>query len=295
MINSKYSFRLISYKEIKEVSSDFKLEGLYQDGEIKHKRGVGNRGVGRGSGKDVGSIASKNYGNNDNGGCDDGNNEDGGDNVNLKKRDFLKMVGIVGAGAVASTLIPKRADALVFGSTPTSNTVAIKNASNVKINPATEDTLNGIKAKSDLLTFDSGTNPANLKVNVAAGSLGIKNVGGTPINPATEDTLNSLIAGQGVVKLSKSLSANGIVHTPTSGKKIRVYASRFSLNADATSVSFRFTQAGTDHEKYISPKVGGLYGANNHPNYIEGGINEVLYCVIDGTTTVQINIDYLEV
>ena len=33
----------------------------------------------------------------------------------------------------------------------------------------------------------------------------------------------------------------------------------------------------------------------NHPNYIEGGVDEVLYCFIVGTTTVQINIDYLEV
>lgn len=81
----------------------------------------------------------------------------------------------------------------------------------------------------------------------------------------------------------------------TQVKKIRVYASRFSLTADATSVSFRFTSGGTDHEKYVSPKTGGLYGSNNHPNYIEGGVDEVLYCVISGTTTVQINVDYLEV
>ena len=150
-------------------------------------------------------------------------------------------------GAVASLFIPKKAEALIFGSTPASNVVGVKDSTN------------------------------------------------DPINPATEESLQALLTGQGITKYSKSLSANGTVYTPTSGKKIRVYASRFSLNADADSVSFRFTQAGTDHEKYISPKAGGLYGANNHPNYIEGGINEVLYCVIDGTTTVQINIDYLEV
>jgi hypothetical protein len=107
--------------------------------------------------------------------------------------------------------------------------------------------------------------------------------------------LATLKNGQGVSKLTTSLSSSGTVYTPGSGKKIRVYASRFSLSADATYVSFRFTAGGTDHEKYVSPKTGGLYGANNHPNYIEGGVNEVLYCVISGTTTVQINIDYLEV
>ncbi len=129
----------------------------------------------------------------------------------------------------------------------------------------------------------------------SASVVGVKNANNTRINPATEETLSLLLAGQGVTKLTINLSSSGNVHTPAAGKKIRVYASRFSLTADATSVSFRFTAGGTDHEKYVSPKAGGLYGANNHPNYIEGGADQVLYCVISGTTTVQINIDYLEV
>lgn len=167
--------------------------------------------------------------------------------ADFDKRAFLKVLGIAGLGIAATSLFPKKSDAYVVGSTPTSNVVGVKNATNTKI------------------------------------------------NPATEETLQSLITGQGVTKLSINLSSSDTVINPTSGKKIRVYASRFSLTADATSVSFRFTAGGTDHEKYVSPKTGGLYGANNHPNYIEGGVNEVLYCVIDGTTTVQINIDYLEV
>lgn len=167
--------------------------------------------------------------------------------VDDNKRMFLKVAGVAGLGLAASALLPKTADAYVAGSTPTSNVVGLKDGSNDRI------------------------------------------------NPATEETLSELIAGQGVSKLTKSLLASGVVHTPTSGKKIRVYASRFSLTADATSVSFRFTAGGTDHEKYVSPKTGGLYGANNHPNYIEGGVDEVLYCEIDGATTIQINIDYLEV
>jgi hypothetical protein len=163
------------------------------------------------------------------------------------KRFFLKALGLAGVGVVASQLLPGKASALVMGSTPSSSVVGVKNASNSRI------------------------------------------------NPATEETVASLLSGQGVTKLSINLNASGNVHTPASGKKIRVYASRFSLTADATSVSFRFASNGTDHEKYVSPKAGGLYGANNHPNYIEGGVDQVLYCVISGTTTVQINIDYLEV
>lgn len=163
------------------------------------------------------------------------------------KRFFLKALGIAGIGIAATQFLPKKAEALVMGSTPSSSVVGIKDASNDRV------------------------------------------------NPATEETLSALLAGQGVTKFTTSLAASGNVLTPSSGKKIRVYASRFSLTADATSVSFRFTAGGTDHEKYLSPKTGGLYGANNHPNYVEGGVNEVLYCVISGTTTVQINIDYLEV
>ncbi len=163
------------------------------------------------------------------------------------KRLFLKVAGVAGLGLAASALFPKSADAYVAGSTPTSNVIGVKDSTN------------------------------------------------TRINPATEETLSSLITGQNVSKLTTSLSSSGVIITPASGKKIRVYASRFSLTANADSVSFRFTSGGTDHEKYLSPKTGGLYGANNHPNYIEGGIDQVLYCVISGTTTIQINVDYLEV
>lgn len=164
-----------------------------------------------------------------------------------QKRFFLKALGVAGVGIVASQLLPSKTEALVMGSTPGTSVVGLKNSSNARI------------------------------------------------NPATEDTLSTLLSGQGVTKLTISLSSSGTVRTPGSGKKIRVYATRFSLTADATNVSFRFTSGGTDYEKYVSPKAGGLYGSNNHPNYVEGGVNEVLYCSISGTTTVQINVDYLEV
>lgn len=168
-------------------------------------------------------------------------------NIDSAKRSFLKMAGIAGIGVVASSILPKSAQAYVMGSSPTSGVVGLKDDSN------------------------------------------------TRINPATEETVASLLTGQSVSKITTSLAVSGTVHTPASGKKIRVYSTRFSLNADATSVGFRFTAGGSDYEKYLSPKTGGLYGANNHPNYVEGGVDEVLYCSINGTTTLQINVDYLEV
>ncbi len=165
----------------------------------------------------------------------------------FNKRLFLKVLGTAGVGVFAATMFPKKADALIMGSTPSSSVVGLKDDSN------------------------------------------------TRINPATEESLQNILSGQGVNKTTTSLSSSGNVITPSSGKKLRIYSTRFSLSADATNVSFRFTSGGTDKEKYLSPKTGGLYGSNNHPNYIEGGVNEVFYCVITGTTTVQINVDYLEV
>ena len=68
------------------------------------------------------------------------------------KRSFLKLAGIAGAGVAASMLLPSKAEALVFGSTPASNVVGLKNASNARIDPATEGgNLAGIKTNTDPL------------------------------------------------------------------------------------------------------------------------------------------------
>lgn len=164
-----------------------------------------------------------------------------------RRRSFLKALGIVGLGAVGASIIPTRANALVMGGTPSTSVTGLKNASNARI------------------------------------------------NPATDDTLQSVITGNSVLKKTVVLTSSGTIHTPTSGKKLRIYATKFSLSADMTDISFRFTSGGTDTEKYISPRSGGLYGSNNHPNYYQGGTDEVYYCAITGSGNVQINIDYLEV
>ncbi len=142
--------------------------------------------------------------------------------------------------------------------------------------------------------------PKSAKAYVAGSAptsavVGVKDSSNARIDPATESTLQSLLTGQGVTKLTTGISASGTVRTPAAGKKIRVYSTRFTLDANLASVSFRFGASGTDYEKYLSVKTGGLYGSNNHPNYVEGGVNEDLYCVLSGTANVQINVDYLEV
>ncbi len=163
------------------------------------------------------------------------------------KRVFLKLAAMAGVGALVAAFFPNRAEALILGSSPTTGVVGVKDATD------------------------------------------------TRISPATEGTLQDLLTGQSVDKITTQLAASGNVLVPGAGNRIRVYSTRFSLTADLTSVGFRFTSGGTDYERYISPKAGGLYGANNHPNYVEGGVDQALYCAITGTATVQINVDYLEV
>ncbi len=97
-----------------------------------------------------------------------------------------------------------------------------------------------------------------------------------------------------ILKKTIILSGSGVVHTPAANKKISLFSVKFSLSVDMSAVSFRWTQGGEDFEKYLAPKAGGLYGANNHPDYIDGGIDEPLYCSISGSGSVQVNMDYLE-
>lgn len=72
------------------------------------------------------------------------------------KRTFLKVATIAGAGVIASQLSPKRAQALIMGSSPTTGVTGVKNAANERINPATEETLSTLLKSTDL-TFDAGS------------------------------------------------------------------------------------------------------------------------------------------
>jgi len=136
--------------------------------------------------------------------------------------------------------------------------------------------------------------------------IGIKDALGAKINPAKEDGVLQTISddirnaqprnvAKKILKKTITLSSSGIVHTPAANKKINLFSVKFSLSADMSAVSLRWTAGGADFEKYLSPKTGGLYGTNNHPDYIEGGIDEPLYCNITGSGNVQVNMDYLEI
>jgi hypothetical protein len=157
--------------------------------------------------------------------------------------------------------------------------VGVKNIVGTKINPAAEDgNLAGVKANTDKIPADPAREGGILQT--------IDNdIKGTQPRDVAKRILKKTIA----------LSASGIVHTPATNKKISLFSVKFSLSADMTDVSFRWTAGGADFEKYLAPKTGGLYGANNHPDYIEGAVDQPLYCNITGSGNVQVNIDYLEI
>jgi hypothetical protein len=86
------------------------------------------------------------------------------------KRNFLKVAGIAGAGLIASQFSPTKAHAFIMGSSPTTGVVGVKDSTNVRINPATEETLDEVLKTSDL-TFDAGS--LQVKVTSLPGSDGL--------------------------------------------------------------------------------------------------------------------------
>jgi hypothetical protein len=92
--------------------------------------------------------------------ADAGTPETSGDK---NKRNFLKVAGIAGASLVGSMLLPKKADALIMGSSPTTGVVGVKDSTNTRINPATEETAATLLKTSDL-SFSAGS----LNVNVSS-------------------------------------------------------------------------------------------------------------------------------
>ena len=102
-----------------------------------------------------------------------------------KKRSFLKLAGVVGVGALATTLLPRKADALVFGSAPTAASMGVKNASGTRINPATEDTLDLVYGN----TSDIDTNIGTVNTNIASVNSNISSVAANTANiPAKGQT-----------------------------------------------------------------------------------------------------------
>lgn len=128
----------------------------------------------------------------------------------------------------------------------------------------------------------------------------LANKAGVEINPATNEKLDEVIseitdnAPAQILKATFDLTGSGNVLTPTSGKRLKIHAIKFTLTADVTSVAFNFG-VGANFEKFSNCKGGGLYGNNLHPNFLLGATNEALKLTLVGTATVSVNVDYQEI
>jgi len=94
------------------------------------------------------------------------------------KRTFLKAAGIAGASLAATLLLPKKADALIMGSSPTTGVVGVKNSTNARINPATEETVNSLLKPSNL-ALNAGVLDVKVTSTSGAGSSSFSNAAGT--------------------------------------------------------------------------------------------------------------------
>ena len=202
MISSKYSFRFVSRKDLKNLS---------------RKKSTQNSGF----------TSTRD------------NTKSSESESDNRKRNFLRVMGIAGASLVASQLLPKKAEALIMGSTPSSSVVGVKNAANARISPATETTLATratettlatraseatlatrgsettlatraseatlalIKTNSDKFTFDGSNNLLTASAGGAASAVGIKDKTDTQVNPATDESVLYL---RRIVKLMESQS-----------------------------------------------------------------------------------------
>ncbi len=195
MLPSKYSFRFVSRRKRFEIKN---MSHAEKNGDIHAEN----------------SDA-----------FDDIENDKSDDN----KRAFLKMAGIAGVGLVASQMLPKKAEALILGSTPSSNTVGVRNSSNAKIDPATEGTLatrateatlatraseatlatlgteatlSSIKTNSDKFIFDGQSlKVINTGSTSLSGNVGLLGKDNLQVAPATDD---SIVYLRRIVKLMES-------------------------------------------------------------------------------------------
>jgi len=86
-----------------------------------------------------------------------------------------------------------------------------------------------------------------------------------------------------IVQKKIDLAATGVIHTPASGKKIRLKAFVWSSNADIVT-ALRF---GTGGDLLFALQQKGVIGMNLIGANVEGAVNEALYGYLSGTGTIK--------
>ena len=162
------------------------------------------------------------------------------------KRTFLKVAGIAGASLVGSLLLPKKADALIMGSAPTTGVVGVKNATNARINPAREETVSTLATEATaatlLKTSDLNLTAGVLEVKVTSvsgeGSGSFSNLAGEAKSARVDDTTRHVYVD---VKDSVLPTA---ASTETTLSKIALGGVQFALRMATDSVDSNLEYVG---------------------------------------------------
>ncbi len=120
--------------------------------------------------------------------------------IDNKKRNFLKTIGIAGISALVVSLIPKKASALVFGSSPAASHVGIKDSANTPIDPMVKSQLPTELTTSGNLKASILGGAAN---GVAGANVGLKNSSEQHINQVTNETVAALSQNESIVLLRR--------------------------------------------------------------------------------------------
>lgn len=103
--------------------------------------------------------------------------------------------------------------------------------------------------------------------------------------------------GQLITRATFELVGQGaVIITPNVNKSLQIFAISFTLGADIEDIVFYFEGEGVLLDRYLSPKAGGLYGKNTHPDWCAGKPGKGLICAFDAPgVKVQVNVSYNEV
>jgi hypothetical protein len=88
--------------------------------------------------------------------------------IDVKRRSFLKTLGVIGAGVVGASILPKKSSAMTMGAKPGTGILGVKNSSDTRIDPITQGTLDSsrIATEATKISFDGiKTNTDTLVTN----------------------------------------------------------------------------------------------------------------------------------
>lgn len=113
----------------------------------------------------------------------------------------------------------------------------------------------------------------------------------------TVDTLEEAITAKNVIA---SASGDTIVHTPTAGKKIRLWwynMAALPSNAGHVIAALKFAAGGTPFNRTPLSQYGAAtaHSFKAGRSYVEGAVGEALIVNLDSANTVYVNIDFEEI